>query len=135
METAVKTAKRQRIQGSDACVMMHAALRKVCDSKITSSVYNMVHLIGVKPDEFDPWRFFGQLVADQLNLHVKKPVEALKTAHTEFEDKVLNALHEAKTKGVEPPAEARTWLYALSCAMACFSANDWAGMAAYLGEE
>lgn len=27
------------------------------------------------------------------------------------------------------------WIYAMSCAMHCFSLRDWEGMAAYLGDE
>jgi hypothetical protein len=29
------------LTGSDVCSLMHTALRKACDSSITSSVYNM----------------------------------------------------------------------------------------------
>ena len=128
------TKTREPITGSDACVMMHTALRKVCDSKITSSVYNMIHLIDVKPERFDTWRLLGQLVADRL-AKGEKPVEALRRAHRELE----NALHErvvAARRGTEEaPSNATTWLYALSCAMHCFSKEDWEGMASYLGDD
>jgi hypothetical protein len=137
------TTIEAKITGGDACVCMHTALRKACDSKITSAVYNLVHLVDVEPAKYDPWRFLGQLVADRLN-EGEKPVEALKNAHAELEDKFLalvlpeswNKSHaRERSRNDEPPAEARTWMYALSCAMHCFSKNDWNGMAAYLGDE
>ncbi len=119
-------------------MLMHTALRKVCDSKITSSVYNMVHLVEVKPEKYDPWRYLGQLVADRLNKG-EKPVSALKAAHAELEDKFLDLWLEGRRKDYdqpcEPPDDARLWMHALSCAMHCFSPEDWEGMASYLGEE
>ena|SRR5271170_3745045 len=128
-----KKEAKEAIEGNDACMLMHTALRKCCDSKITSSVYNMVHLVDVKPDKFNPWGFYGRLVADRLNKG-EEPEGALKAAHTELEDKFLDFWCEPSKEG-DKPAHARTWLYALSCAMHCFSKRDWEGMAAFLGDE
>jgi len=124
--------KREPMTGSDACVCMHTALRKCCDSKITSCVYNLVHLVDVEPERFDPWRFLGQLVAARVNKG-QKPEDALMDAHVEFEDKFLDSLDGDKHGGL--PREATAWMYALSCAMHCFSTRDFQGMAAYLAEE
>jgi hypothetical protein len=127
--------KKEPMTGSDACVYMHTALRKACDSKITSSVYNMVHLVKVEPHKYDPWRFFGQLVADRLN-NGEKPWSAVVGAHAELENKFLDLLYpDVGRKPDDVPREATTWLYAFSCAMCCFSKRDWEGMAAYLKEE
>jgi len=115
-------------------MLMHTALRKACDSKITSCVYNLIHLIDIKPQKFDPWRFLGQLVADKLNAG-EKPAAALRAAHKEFEDKFLDVFHDAKKKDEVAPDDVRTWMYALSSAMHCFSKQDWEGMASYLGDD
>lgn len=123
-----------RIDGSDACVFMHTALRKACDSKITSCVYNLVHLIDIKPKKFDPWCFLGKLVADRLN-GGEKSVQALKAAHHELEDKFLDMIHVDQKMRDQVPENTIATMYALSCAMACFDKADWEGMAAYLGEE
>jgi hypothetical protein len=130
----IATKKREPLGPSDVCLCMHTALRKVCDSKITSSVYNMVHLVAIKPEKYDPWRFFGQLVVVRLGANAP-PAFAVRGAHAALEDEFVDVLIEAKGAGVEIPREALTWMYALSCAMHCFSARDWEGMASYLGEE
>jgi len=129
-----KTDKPEAMEGNDACMLMHTALRKCCDSKITSSVYNLIHLIDLKPEKYDPWRMLGQLVADRLSKG-EDPTLALKAAHAELEDKFLDLWCDDKQKGANLPDDARTWLYALSCAMHCFGARDWEGMASFLSEE
>lgn len=130
--------KKPALEGNDACMLMHTALRKACDSKITSSVYNMIHLVDIKPEKYDPWRFLGKLVADRLN-EGAEPVQALGMAHTEWERRFLDFWLEGRKRDSDQPSapsdDARTWMYALSSAMHCFSDSDWKGMAAFLGDE
>ncbi len=59
--------KKNDIEGIDACVCMHTALRKCCDSKITSAAYNLIHIIDIRPEKFDAWRILGNLVAEGMN--------------------------------------------------------------------
>jgi hypothetical protein len=126
--------KKQEMTGSDACLMMHTALRKCCDSKITSCVYNLVHLIDVKPAKFDPWRFFGEQVAYRVNAKIP-PKQVVEYVYERYRDSFMELLEKAERAGDRPPREAMTWMLALDCALACFTKDDWAEMVEYLGED
>jgi hypothetical protein len=121
------------MNGNYACMAMHTALRKRCDSKITSAAYNIIHLIDVKPVRFNAWKILGNLVAKRLN-QGDKPLVALKSSHAELEAAFFTVIRQATDKTERIPAEARSSMYALSCTMACFEKKDWEGMSAYLGE-
>ena len=121
--------QRQPMSGSDACVAMHAALRKCCDSPITSLVYNLVHVIDVTPAKFDPWRLFGALVADALNKG-RLPCDAVGEA-SETLDKAWHAVVR-ECPDTRPPDNARPCLYALKSAFRLFSDEDFGAMAAFL---
>ncbi len=62
-------AKRETLQVEDACMLMHTAMRKICDSKITSCMYNLVHLICAANlnEDLDVWLIFGGEVAANIN--------------------------------------------------------------------
>lgn len=132
--TQSKSKPESKLEGNDACMLMHTALRKSCDTKITSCLYNLIHLVDIKPHKFDPWRFLGQLVADKVNSG-EKPVAALKSSHQEFQVKFLDLVQDAREKSEAVPEDVRMWLYAISCVMHCFSKQDWEGMASYLADE
>jgi hypothetical protein len=129
----VTAAQKTEMDGSYACEAMHTALRKCCDSKITSAVYNIIRLIDVAPVRFDAWRMLGALVAKKVN-QGHTPLDALRTSHAELEASFYAVVRQAHDKAERVPTEAHSSLYALSCAMACFKKEDWQGMAAYLGE-
>ena len=132
-----KKNKREKLEGNDACMLMHTALRKLCDSKITSAAYNLVYLVDVEPHKFDPWRFFGQLVADHLNERVAHtPANAVKLAIEELDDAYWgNVTGPARERRETIPDDAQTWLHALSCTLQCFDAKDVESMAGFLADE
>jgi hypothetical protein len=113
------------LDGPDVCACMHTALRKCCDSPITSAAYNLIYLIDLP--EFDPWQFYGGLVAELLGAG-EKPVEAAVGAARTLEDKYMSFVRE---KGGNPRRQA---LLALSCTFECFNEKDWEGFAAFLAE-
>jgi hypothetical protein len=126
--------KKVELDGSDACVLMHTALRKLCDSKITSAVYNLVHLIcDYEPEHFSPWRLLGELVAFNMRRGAS-PEDALRAAHRVLGDAMNERIVKRREAGEEPASEVRQALSALEYTMACFSDEDWAGMAGYLAE-
>lgn len=137
---------KKEITGADASLMMHTALRKCCDSKITSCLYNLVHLVDVRPDKFDPWRIYGAIVADLVNARLP-PKDSVKLAHERFRERFISVIEYAErdrqARSIaretsippEAPREAMTWMYAIDCALACFAESDWAAMAEYLGEK
>jgi len=139
-------AESENIEGNDACVMMHTALRKCCDSKITSAAYNVIHLLcemDFKPYKFHPWRVYGALVAERMASPPLKPglakglkldcgASILKRAATDLDDRFHAVLREAKEKRETVPDNCRSALHALTCVLACFDDKDWCGMAAYL---
>lgn len=134
------------VQGNDACVMMHTALRKCCDSKITSAAYNVIHLLcemDFKPHKFSPWRMYGTLVAERLKappsnpglpkgLKLTRGASICKRAVADLDDRFVAVLREAKEKREVIPDNCRSALYALLCVLECFDDKDWIGMAAYL---
>ncbi len=137
---------RREMTGGDACLMMHTALRKCCDSKITSCLYNLVHLVDIRPEKFDPWRIYGGIVADLVNARLP-PKVAVKTAHERLRERFNSVMEHAErdrqarsiaretSLPVEAPREATTWMFAIDCALACFADSDWEAMAEYLGEK
>ncbi len=137
MPVTNKTEATEKLTGADACVCMHTALRKCCDSKITSAAYNLIHMINFKPDKFDPWRFFGGLVAERVN-HGEKPASAVQAAIDELSDRFLDQLDSKENRALpraELPDGALNALYALRCIFQCFSKGDITAVAAYLGDE
>lgn len=121
----------------DACMVMHTALRKCCDSKITSAVYNLVHLIcamNIKPEQLDPWRLLGELVVEQMT-NDGAPAVALRRAAKKLTDRYMDRYCEARDKGLALPSEQLCAMHALACSLACFDDKDWAGMAEYLSED
>lgn len=137
---------RKEMSGSDACLMMHTALRKCCDSKITSCLYNLVHLVDVRPEKFDPWKIYGLIVADLVNARLP-PKDSVKMARERLRERFNSVMEHAERDRrdraiaretsipVEAPREATTWMFAIDCALACFTEPDWEAMSEYLGEE
>ena len=71
-----KAAKpKNDLTAYDACVFMHTALRKCCDSKATSAAYNLVHVIGHLnlPEALNPW------VASSAFSKIRKSLERSST--------------------------------------------------------
>lgn len=135
-KSSASKKEAEQLQGNDVCMMLHTALRKICDSPPTTSVYNLVHLIcafNFTPRKFDPWRYYGEQVALLIN-EGADPNEAVRRAHGRIDDFLTN-LSEAKQKGETIPDNAQTAAYTLKSALRCFSKDDWLGMAAYLHEE
>ena len=67
-----------QIDKNDVCIAMHTALRKYCDSDITSAIYNLIHLIhDMKPRKLNAWLILGELVADRLNSQEYTNTEAV----------------------------------------------------------
>lgn len=138
-----KKKERAPIEGNDVCVMVHTALRKCCDSPITSAAYNLIHLIcgmTFEPDEFDPWRLYGKVVAEsitpttsdaQLGLLCKHGVERLEEAFRQLEEKRRNSSSSGRESA---PSNAREALNTLVRVFRCFDRNDWDAMASYLQE-
>ncbi len=133
------------MNGSDACLLMHTALRKCCDSSATSALYNLVHLCKVQPNKFSPWLFFGNLVVEHLanksapsrkaGRHGKPVLYALKKAHQELPDRFFSEVLDIAKEAGTVPFEAERWLYALKCTMDLFNDDDWERMGAFLSEE
>lgn len=125
----------------DACILMHTALRKCCDSRASANAYNVIHLIcalRVEPRGLDPWLVLGENVAGVVNgwkspltgPHLKECTEALEDLWHE-----RMRQHRGEQRQASEPEHARNALYALLCAFRMFDASDWAGMATYLAAE
>lgn len=125
--------KKEPMTGNDACMLMHTAMRKCCDSHITSLLYNAVHLCDVKPQEQSPWSFFGKLVAGHVASGVK-PSPAIKQAAAELRDRFDDHLRALKDQGEKVNEDARTWCMVLVCSMKCFKELDFVAMAGFLGD-
>lgn len=124
-------APREKIDGGDACVMMHTALRKCCDSHITTAAYNLIHLLDVKPAEVDPWRVFGDSVAYSRNLGMKAS-DVIQTNIVEFERTFEVAKTKHERAGQTVPREAERAFWALYSILRCFHEGDIQGMGEYL---
>lgn len=121
---------RSDLDGSDVCVAIHSALRKVCDSKITSAAYNLIHLIETPPhlEKLNPWTLLGKSVADHL-ADGTDPAQALRLAVVDLR----GAYYEASRHADRGNTEAQ--LHALTCTFLCFTDDDYACAAAYLYDE
>ena len=122
--------------GLDACLSMHTALRKVCDSPQTSALYNLIHLLDYPP-HFHPWKLYGELVAGYLQR--TDPITetflpggktlTLKTAAGQLEGFWLERTKSARAQ--EPP-NVRCALYAMTSLFRLMDDKDWSAIAAYL---
>lgn len=115
-----------------ACQLMHTALRKLCDSAITSAMYNVIQLVEVEPEEMNAWVTYGKLVAQQVNAGIKK-TQACKAAMAGLLATVED--HFFKDRSKEPPKDARSALYAIHSILRCFGEGDWIGMAGFLSDD
>jgi hypothetical protein len=131
---------KQKITGTDACVMMHTALRKCCDSSVTSAMYNVIHIIDI-PEPINPWIMLGNLVA----AHIDEPAgrkssgrsrgeAALRKAASELDKEFYDQVAKMKREEIVVPSNAAPSMYTLTCLFRLFSEEDWAGMGAYLDE-
>ena len=121
--------------GGNACISMHTALRKVCDSHITSAAYNFITLIDVKPIALDPWRIFGRLVAQKIVQDPKRlPTLILQEAHRELEDELHRVVDSHLKINSTQPKNLTLIFNTLNCIFKCFTQADWDCMAAYLSE-
>jgi hypothetical protein len=127
-----KANKKHTLEADDACGLMHTALRKCCDSKITSAAYHLIQMIHVRPEIWDPWILLGKIVAKRINESGNKPLEALKVAAGHLNEAWLDICDKERTAGREPPSGARNALYALTCILELFSEEDLVGMSSYL---
>lgn len=126
---------KEKIEGQDACVMMHTALRKCCDSKITTAAYNLIHIIDVEPASLNAWRILGDLVAEDVNKGMRGRAALERAA-----EKLDRVFHDEYARardgdGARPPENAKSTMWALLSTLRCFDENDLEGMAAYLDEE
>jgi hypothetical protein len=134
-------SKKPKMTGADACVAMHTALRKCCDSPITSVAYNLIHMIGdaeIKPRSLDPWLMLGEMMAEQLAKGPGHSVEiVIEFAGKEELLRRWAATNDARRKAGRPdaPTRASNALHALVCTLRCFSRADIEGMTTYLDEE
>lgn len=126
-----KSKKKETFDGSDVCVCLHTALRKSCDSHITSAAYNLIHMIRVEPEKFNAWRIYGDIVA-QLMSKGEKPLPAAKKAIELTDDAFYKEVEKARPAEGRPPEGSTAALHALLCTLRCFDANDWAGFVSYL---
>lgn len=128
----------KKVDGAEACVRMHTALRKICDSKITSAAYNLVHLIADRqPAEVNGWRIFGNLVAGNLERNLDPPAAvraALGALDGAYEEAVGRWRAPEKGASRVEGDHARVALLALRCTFQCFDDADLHGVAGYLAE-
>lgn len=129
-------ATRMTMDGSEACALIHTALRKCCDSKITSAAYNVIRMIETPRhlDRVNPWRLLGKAVAKRLDEDAK-PVVALRAAVDHLLDDYYDELDKmpyseregARNKTIDQ-------LHALQCTFQCFSKDDLVGASWFLKE-
>jgi hypothetical protein len=132
-----KSETKQQIAGNDACVYMHTALRKVCDSPMTTAAYNLIHMLCAMefhPSRLDPWRMFGQLVADRVNKG-ENPAKAAKAANEQLDDVFSDEFCKVRDEKKERLDEdCRTAMYTLHSVFRCFNDAEWERMTHYLNE-
>ena len=126
--------KKRALEAEDACGLMHTALRKCCDSKITSAAYHLIQMISIKPELWDPWRLLGKIVARRMNESGNTPFDALKIAVGHLDEAWDDIWEKEHNASREPPSGARNALYALTCILDLFSEEDLRGMSSYLGD-
>ena len=126
------------LDGNDVCVCLHTALRKYCDSKITSAAYNLIQMIcnmkKLKP-KANAWTMLGDRIAEMIN-EGKAPLSATKIAIRQldkmFSERVTRPRHR---KGKRPPGDSLTVLHALQCTLLCFEDDDLEGFVALLEKD
>jgi hypothetical protein len=125
----------EKLTATDACVAMHTALRKQCDSAITSAAYNLIHIICDLdlPEDVDPWRLLGGFVARAVNAGNGAKL-ALRTAVRDgaLSEQYHKAKCARKDRGEAVPDVAHHATYALECTLRCFSDDDMEGMVSYV---
>ena len=124
-----------KLEGTDVCICLHTALRKYCDSKITSAAYNLIHLIcntKLKPKHC-PWHLFGDMVAEIMSAG-QRPLMAVKHSIHHLDDQYFKRVIEPRRKKGKSayPKDARTWLHALQCTLECFDEHDLGAFVALL---
>lgn len=124
------------MDGPEACSLIHTALRKCCDSKITSAAYNVIRMIETprRLDGVNPWRLLGTAVAKRLD-EGAKPVVALRAAIDHLDDDYYDELEKMPYSEREG-ARSKTidQLHALQCTFQCFSKDDLVGASWFLKE-
>lgn len=136
---------REEITGDDCCVAIHTALRKCCESKITTATYNLVFLIGdlKLPARWDPWLAFGKLVARRINANAAAGEQvsavvcrdAIQYAIGQLEAPFTKLRSIAREKNRVIPEGHHHALYALRYTLQCLRPDDIESMAALLVEE
>ena len=132
--------------GNDACVALHAALRKVCDSEATTVLYQIVHLVcalRIRPESLDPWRIVGRLVAESLNeAHARgeriiNPYISVTLAFEKLEDVWWSSAKKRREKSGRDsePENAREALYAFTRCFRLLTPEDRIAMAEYLRDD
>lgn len=138
MSKTKKPAQSELVTGLDACICIHAALRKCCHSPASNALYHLIQIIDVKPEKFDPWRLYGILVAERLahpnpvfkkDPRSKLAEDALQTAAGRLEDELV---HRTKDCPEDAPDSGNPALQAIIALFQLLTAEDWAGMAAFL---
>lgn len=126
---------RSDLDGSDVCVAIHSALRKVCDSKITSAAYNLIQLIETPPqlEKLNPWILLGKSVADHLADGID-PAKALRLAVGGLGDTYYEALDTMSSRR-DDRGNTGDQLRALTCTFQCFTNDDYECAAAYLYDD
>lgn len=119
----------ERLEGHDVCCLIHTALRKCADSPITTAAYNLIHVIHVKSERFDPWLMFGTMVAERLQ--DMTPQEAFAHALEGFDDRFFSLADHSS----DYPDGCRHLAWALEGVLRCFSKADIAAAAAYLEDD
>lgn len=104
------------------------------------AAYHLINLIDTAPDHtLDPWRLYGQLVAEGLNLN--HPADtACRNAAFDLRDTWFRRLD--NWKKIQPgrsetqssPAHARSCLLALTAIFSLFAPSDWHDLARLLKE-
>ncbi len=135
---ARKKKSAPKWDGDSACLAMHTALRKACDSAPTTALWNMIHLCESPTGQLTPWAFYGQRVAELLNAG-EPPARAVRFAeHGRWTDAYLDEMLKMRRASPQPgtalESNLRHWLYAISGVLRCFESHDWDGMGAYLAE-
>ena len=123
--------------GSDVCVAIHTAMRKYCDTPITTAAYNLIHLIceAKLKAKHSPWRLFGDSIAEHLNHNPEVDVANIaKRAANSLDDLYFKHIAAPRRKEGKDafPKGVRHWLYALQGTLRCFDESDWAGAVEYL---
>lgn len=66
----------KELNPSDVCASLHVALRKACDSTVTSALWNLIHVLD--DDVMHAWIEVGKAIVEELNAG-SVPKEALRS--------------------------------------------------------